>query len=199
MTGLEKIVDIIKTDGKQAADQISLEGQKIANEMLDQAKKEIELKRQSFEAETKKTVDLLKEKGISSAQSKKNTIILEEKQNLISKTIEMAKNKIRNLDDNSYFSKLEDIIVKFAHKEDGSISLSERDQNRLPSGFMENVNQKLKNNAKGTLTIETAKERPKDGVILFYADIQENCSLDSLFEQKKEELEDMINSSLFVS
>ncbi|EHL16168.1 hypothetical protein HMPREF9629_01424 [Peptoanaerobacter stomatis] len=137
------------------------------------------------------------EKGISSAISQKKKMILEEKQNIISDIIEKSKNYIKNLSKDEYITFLEKIALKYAHKEEGKIRLTASDKNSIGQELVSRLNSKLSENSKGTLVLDDQVSNEKSGFVIIYKDVEENCSLEAIFSEKRELLEDKINSFLF--
>lgn len=197
MTGLEKIVDIIKTDAEKASTDIQSKAKLKADALLEEAKQQIEKQRAVFDKETEKMYEIVKEKGISSAKADRNMRILEEKQKLIKQTIDLAKDKIKKMPDNKYFEKMADLACKYAHSDDGVIAFGKLDLDRLPADFMTNLSKKLAGSGKGGLELSREACDIDYGLMLIYDEIEENCAIDSLFSSQREQLEDMINSSLF--
>lgn len=197
MTGLEKILDEIKAQSRQAVEQIESEGRKIADDMIKEQEEKINSKKAVFEKELEQTSKLDLEKGISSAISQKKKMILEEKQNIISDIIEKSKNYIKNLSKDEYITFLEKIALKYAHKEEGKIRLTASDKNSIGQELVSRLNAKLSENSKGTLVLDDQVSNEKSGFVIIYKDVEENCSLEAIFSEKRELLEDKINSFLF--
>ncbi len=197
MTGLEKILDEIKAQSRQAVEQIESEGRKIADDMIKEQEEKINSKKAVFEKELEQTSKLDLEKGISSAISQKKKMILEEKQNIISDIIEKSKNYIKNLSKDEYMTFLEKIALKYAHKEEGKIRLTASDKDSIGQELVSRLNAKLSENSKGTLVLDDQVSNEKSGFVIIYKDVEENCSLEAIFSEKRELLEDKINSFLF--
>jgi len=197
MTGLEKILDEIKAQSRQTVEQIESEGRKIADDMIKEQEEKINSKKAVFEKELEQTSKLDLEKGISSAISQKKKMILEEKQNIISDIIEKSKNYIKNLSKDEYMTFLEKIALKYAHKEEGKIRLTASDKDSIGQELVSRLNTKLSENSKGTLVLDDQVSNEKSGFVIIYKDVEENCSLEAIFSEKRELLEDKINSFLF--
>jgi hypothetical protein len=197
MTGLEKILDEIKAQSRQTVEQIESEGRKIADDMIKEQEEKINSKKAVFEKELEQISKLDLEKGISSAISQKKKMILEEKQNIISNIIEKSKNYIKNLSKDEYITFLEKIALKYAHKEEGKIRLTASDKNSIGQELVSRLNSKLSENSKGTLVLDDQVSNEKSGFVIIYKDVEENCSLEAIFSEKRELLEDKINSFLF--
>ena len=84
--------------------------------------------------------------------------------------------------------------MKNAQKGEGVLRLSAADMKRLPSNFIDSVNNAFKRGYK----IKLGDEADIDsGFILVYGDIDVNCSFDAIAASKRDELQDALNSLLF--
>lgn len=197
MTGLEKILNEIKKECQENINQIENEGNKIADDMIALEQEKIEQKRKLFDIELEKIVKLDLEKGVSSALSQKKKMILEEKQKSISKIIENTKEYIKNLPNEEYIEFLQKIVVKYAHKQNGKIRLNQLDKEKFGQGLVDKLNEALSKNEKGLVELDDKVSNEKTGFVIIYNDVEENCSLDAIFSEKRELFEDKINSFLF--
>ena len=92
---------------------------------------------------------------------------------------------------------LEKIALKYAHKEEGKIRLTASDKDSIGQELVSRLNTKLSENSKGTLVLDDQVSNEKSGFVIIYKDVEENCSLEAIFSEKRELLEDKINSFLF--
>ena len=67
---------------------------------------------------------------------------------------------------------------------------------RLPEGFRDLV-KKLAAEKGGSLTIGEESADIENGFILRYGGVDENCSLSSLFAEKKDMLQDLVSRTLW--
>lgn len=197
MTGLEKILDEIKKESNKEIEKIESEAKKIAEDMIKVQENKIKVMKENLEQELEKNTKLDIEKGISSAISNKKKIILKQKQSIIADIIEKSKEYIKNLPKEEYISFLEKIALSYAHSEDGLIRLTKNDKESIADELLIKINSKLKENGKGTLSLDDKISNEKTGFIMVYNDVEENCSLEAIFSEKRELLEDKLNSFLF--
>lgn len=197
MTGLEKILNEIKKECQENIEKIENEGKQVAEEMIKLEQEKIDQKKKMFDTELEKIVKLDLEKGVSSALSQKKKMILEEKQKSISNIIEKTKEYIKNLPNEEYISFLQKIIVKYAHSEKGKIRLNKVDKERFGPELIERLNTALSQNGKGQVELDDKLSTEKTGFVIVYNDVEENCSLEAIFSEKRELFEDKINSFLF--
>ena len=76
------------------------------------------------------------------------------------------------------------------------MGLSAEDLERLPAGFEEALNEKLKA-AGASVTLNNTPAKISKGFILAYGDIEINCSFEALFEARREELKELVCGILF--
>jgi V/A-type H+-transporting ATPase subunit E len=65
----------------------------------------------------------------------------------------------------------------------------------VPDDFIERCNAGIKD---GSVKLEGETDRVKSGFIIVYGKIEQNCSVDSLFDTNKNRIWDSVNKSLGV-
>ena len=196
MSGLDKIKDQILEEANHSADgklaEANAKADKIIQDAMDAAAKEGE----SISAKAQTEVAKLNERAESSCDHQKKKALLQAKGEVISNVPEQAYEKLKNIDDASYFDMIRKMLEKYSLAEDGEIYFSESDLKRLPAGFEGEISRIAQ--AKGG-TLKLAKEG-KDmvgGFVLVYGGIEENCTLRAIFDAKKDELSDAVHKILF--
>ena len=196
MGGLEEIIRQIKIDAESEAKEILDK----ANNTCDSIKKEAIAEIEKIEKAGTKKADseakLALEKIISAAQMESKQEILKTKQAIISDIIDKAYDRISDLPDKEYFDVLLKIVEKYAQPSDGRILLNQKDLDRIPADFEEQAN-KIAIDKSGSLEICSNAVDIENGLILDYGDIEENCTMRALFNNKKDVLQDQINALLF--
>lgn len=192
MGGLEKIIQDISAQADTEIAAIESD----ANEKIAGIKNDGETKKSDIRAQmTKQTQDecmKLSEMIEASAESEARRIILEAKNNSIDKILEYIKASVKNADAAEYFANLLKLAAVNCEDGDGVMYLCKKDLARLPADFEEKVNM----SAKGRITISPDAADIDSGFIIKYGKVDINCSVDSLFEDKKNTLSDIINQSL---
>lgn len=190
MGGLEKILqDISAGADREASDILNEASQKVAEIKLQNDKDKAAL----TEKMTKETQEeCMKLSGMieASAAAEARQILLAAKIKAIEEIIEYIKSDIKSSDE--YFDLLLTLVKNNSEKGDGVMYLSKIDLERLPADFSERVNE----NAKGKITIADEPADLDAGFIIKYGKIDINCSIDSIFEDKKSILSDIINNCL---
>jgi ATP synthase, subunit E len=196
MAGLEKIIGEIhaESDGliREVLDRAQKEAAQIRSEAEKKAGDSVERIRRESDARLADS----KSRAQSAAALTKRQLLLQEKQNLIGEVLEKAKETFLALPEAEYFDTLLALLKKNALSEQGEILLNERDRKRLPADFEKKAEEAAK--AKGGSLRVSEKTREIDGgLILVYEGIEQNCSVDALFETNIEMLQDKIQNILF--
>lgn len=197
MTGLDKIIDQINKESDETAAAITAKADSQAEEIIAVARKEAEKECAGISASAQKKADAGIKRAHSAASLAVGKELLAEKNRLIAEVFQKAQDYIYGLPDNEYFSLLKDMIKKYAVSgKTGEIRFNQRDLNRLPAGFQDEINA-LTAPAGGRLTISKKTEKIRSGFILDYGGIEENCSVAALINESKESLQDQIQKILF--
>lgn len=195
MTGLEKIVEKIGEESlekcratiaaaEEESRKIILEakekGKKDASEILSDGKKE---------AERKTAVSK------SSAETITKTRYLEVKNAVINDIIAAAYEKIENMSDEEYFELLTSLCEKNFEKGECVMYLSRRDLERAPADFEEKLNSLVYE--KGAVRLSKTPKEIENGFVLVYGDMEVNCTLRAVFDERLDVLKDALCKSLF--
>lgn len=192
MGGLEQIVRDILSEAERECESI----EKDIETQIDAVKADCEAKKAALELEmTKKTQEecmKISDRFTSEAEAAARELILEAKQRTIQNVLSDIKQSIKEAPDSEYFDFLAELSRTHIGEGNGVLYLCERDLARVPFGFCEKIGQR------GEITLS---DKPGDldaGFILRRGKIDINCSLDSIFEEKKNELCDLVNKLFFV-
>lgn len=191
--GLEKILDSI---GLEAA-----ENEKIiisaANENAEKIIEKASLEAAENYEKIIKAAERECENNILSAEnmnvSLKNKAILEAKVEAVYEMLSELKNSILSMPKNDYFGFIKHLILKYAKDENGILIFGEEDKKKLSENFIDEVNSQL---AFPVILSEGIADF-KNGFILKYGDIEENCNIDALLLEKQDVLKDKIAKTLF--
>ena len=140
--------------------------------------------------------DIFFQRTASAADMKKRTAVLAAKQELIGKVIADACDRVKNLDEGKYFEILKSMAEKYLLPREGEICFSKKDLERMPANFREEI-KGLAQKKGGTLEISGEARNIDGGFILVYGGIEENCSIDAMFAEKRDELLDQVRKILF--
>lgn len=190
MTGLEKIVEQIEQEAKAASEEKLAKTRKEADQILADAK----VKRESsYEAAIKLADADAKQlllRGQSAASLQERKLLLEAKQQIIQQIFEESAKTMRSLNIEEYFALLLRMVDRYARGENGNMSLSRQDLDRMPASFVKELE-----NRKITISKEPA--RISGGFLLSYGETEENCSFEELLSANREKLQDQIVKFIF--
>lgn len=194
MTGLDKIISQIGADSADRCRNITEKAEKEAERILAEADGQIKnINDESAESLEKKIRDI-KLSAESSAQLKRNQIVLKGKLEAIDDILAKALEIIKALPKKEYFEILKELIIKNALNGNGVLMLNAEDSKRLPQNFIDSVNSALK--GKSVITPGGIVEIDS-GFILVYGDIDINCTFPAIAAEKHDELRDALNNLLF--
>lgn len=195
-TGLEKIIKSIEEDSQKSAEERIQYAKNMANSILDETRKEITRESLRISDKAEKDADNIISRAKSLSENEMKKMILNAKSQIISEIINQAKEKILSLKDEDYFDFILKIIESHLENQDGEFIFSEKDLNRLSENFKDKI-KSLEKNYSIKLTISNKTRNITGGVIISYGDIEENCSIENLFENNKDEIFDSLSSFLF--
>ncbi len=193
MGGIEEIIRQIEEDSNTESDRIIKAAKSDCDRLKNDCDSEIAkyVEKDNSDIENFAKIELSKLK--SSADSFEKQEILKVKQEIIADMIENAYEKITELPVEEYFELLLKIAKNNAHKdEEGIVFLCKKDLDRMPDDF----GRKLSENGL-LLKVSESPSGIKDGLVLSYGDIEENCTFSALIDAKREKLFDLVNEKIF--
>lgn len=196
MSGLDNIVEEIRNQSKQEADEILKEADVFCKDYMNKIKKDVEVEVVSIEKKALADRKLYEEKTVSGMEFLERNSILRAKQQVIEQAIDKARESIAGLNDEEYFNVLEKLLMKNVQQGKGKICFSKKDLDRIPNGFEDRVKEIVAEN-QGELVIDKEPANIKDGFVLVYGEIEENCTLKALFDSNIDRIKDIANKQLF--
>lgn len=190
MSGLEKILEHIKSEATSTADEMLRVAKAEAEKIVDTEKKEAAFRADQIKRQSELDVTATRNRIQSAGDLKEKRMILEAKQKEIDDVFTATMDYLSNLDDAGYFAIIDKMIPRYADGIEGTIRFNARDLARVP----ESTKKVIKDNL---LTISDQPAQIDGGFILVYKDIEENCSFDSLISASREDLQDKIGQILF--
>ena len=194
MNGLDSIVALILEEAKGEAEGILADAQKQAGELLAEADREAQNQVEEKRELAKKQADSIRAAKVSAAHLNGRERILAAKGKAIDQILNEARHSLLSLPEGQYFAMLKKLILSHARSGEGEMLLSQEDRERLPKRFLKELNGEIKG---GSLTLSEEAAPIGGGVILRYGGVEENCSLDALFRDRQEELQDRVAQVLF--
>lgn len=204
MTGLEKIIGQIESEGSAAAEEKIECAKKQADEILNAARVECEQIKKQEQTKREIMKNTLLGRIDSAVDMDRRTALLRAKQQLIADVIDKAYEQIANADVDVYFALMEKMLRSYAEPQSGKIYFSKADIERMPADFKAKIDLIAKEKG-GSLELVDACREIDNGFVLVYegtggdTSIEENCTLKAMFEVQKEELQDIVHKKLFTS
>ena len=192
MSNDEKILSVIKKESEEKIKALNDDAEKVYLEITGEAVKKAEEIRRSGEHKVQLQAENLLKAFRSRAELERRNALLRTKRKEIEKTIRMIQKHIISMNEKDYFR----FILRLAknlENTDGVMYFNSSDLKRMPKNFQmiledHSINSKLS---------DTPDDSIDGGFILKNGDIEENMSISSLIEEKREKLEDLISSELF--
>lgn len=192
MSAEEKILAGITAEAKAAAEQILGEADNKIAEMNEQAKAEAKAYSGEVVSGALRRAKTIRENAESAANLVIRDAKLAKKLDEIYKTVDAAKRYIVALPDAAYFEKMVALAARSAKGEKAMLYLGTADIKR-DTACVKGLLEKAGVNAE----VQTSPAPFDYGILLKYGDIEYNLSLESVISEKRELLEDKINTLLF--
>lgn len=196
MNSLEQILQKIEAEGNKKAESILSNAQKEREEIISSKEKETKLKTEEILKNAKTKADIILKNAYDFEITEEKNGILKAKAKIFEDWISKAASTLDTQESEEYFKILEKLILKYCDKEkNGEIVFSKKDKENLPKDFLEKINNNL---SLKSISLSFSKDcaKIKNGFILRYGPIEENCSFKALFEDKKEEIRDTLTALL---
>lgn len=196
MGGLDKIIEEIKDQANAEAGQILKEADEYCDEYMKEITDKVADEVEAFEKKEKSKRDLYDEKVKSGARFRERNEILKTKQQCINEVIKEAEYTICNLETKQYFDFLSKLFEANFDGTEGEMFFGKEDLERMPEEFKEKI-KAIADNKGAKVNISDKTKNIKNGFILVYGEIEENCTIQSLFDEKSDALRDIVNKELF--
>ncbi|MDY5577856.1 MAG: V-type ATP synthase subunit E [Lachnospiraceae bacterium] len=196
MANIDKITEQILEEAKVAANRNIEAAKAEASDIIKKAEEECKKMQDELAVKEENARKSASDRAKSAAQLKKRQAVLNAKQEIIADIIKAAYEKMLSLDDKTYFEVIEKMLKKFSLAKTGEIHFSEKDLKRMPAGYESVIEKAAKENG-GTLTLSTETKNIDGGFILVYGGIEENCSIQAMFHDRREFLADKVHELIF--
>ncbi|MDO5590887.1 MAG: V-type ATP synthase subunit E family protein [Lachnospiraceae bacterium] len=196
MTGLEKIKSQILDEAKAAADSKVAEAKEQAGEIVAQAEAEAKKISETIAKKSELEAANYRERITSSIDLQRRTHLLEAKQEMIKEVLDKAYQSLESMNEEEYFGVLLKLLAKYTLPQDGEIFFSAEDLQRMSDDFKNAVDKTAREKG-GSLIISKEERKIENGFVLAYGGIEENCTLQAIFDAKKDELSDKVSHILF--
>ena len=196
MAGVENITAAILKEARDTAAAIINDAEKKAEEAENTARGSAGKLLAEAEQAAARNTEAYRERTKSRKDLMARQEILKTKQELIEGIIDKAYEKLKGLDRDEYFGMIETLLKKSVQEGRGFVMFSEDDLKRLPAGFEDRIDE-IARAAGGDLELSDTPADIESGFILRYGGIDYNCSLSSVFHEKRSEMQDAARDALF--
>ncbi len=193
MGGGDKILNHINADCDKRISEINAEADIKCSSIIADGQKQAQQLAAEIAKKTESKLQQIKAASKSRAELEVRNALLKKRREEIDITYNSVVNYMINLSDKEYFDIIYLLAKKVSSKE-GTIALNEKDLQRLPSDFISNLK---KIGIEAQLCSMPAKI--SGGFILKCGDIEENMDFAAILADKRDLIEDLINSQLFTA
>ena len=196
MTGTEKILRHIEDRAGSEAAGILEKAREEAAKLEAEAKVKREDILREADGQAERLVTEARERAEVTAAAYKRRTLLAARGALVQEALDKAWEQILNLPDRDYFAFLYAQLDKQDLSRDGQLCLNEKDLERRPADFEAKIAAAAAAQ-KGKLVLGGFPAAIRGGFILQYGGVEENCSLEALFESEADVLKDAVRAVLF--
>ena len=195
MAGLDKILEDIRAEGARAVESVMNEAKARYDAEMEKAGKDADEQAKKILSKAQLQADDLVARADSAAALEERRMMLEAKQGLIADVIDQAKKAFVSLPAEQYFDLLLKMVASHALRKQGEICFNRKDFARLPKDFAAKLVAALPEGASLNVSKEDAKI--EGGFILKYDGLEQNLSVEEIFEEKRDQMTDAAGKVLF--
>ncbi|MBP3729390.1 MAG: V-type ATP synthase subunit E [Lachnospiraceae bacterium] len=196
MTGTEKILQHIADQAREEAGAILQKAREEAQALEKAAAEKRDQMMEETERQGKVLLEETRERSQVAAETYKRRTLLAARGTLVKEALDKAYQQILEMPPEEYFRFLYTQLAKQDLGRSGLLCLNEKDLARLPEDFEEIIGEAAKKQG-GTLRLSREAVPIDAGFLLDYGGIQENCSLEAIFESEADILKDAVRAVLF--
>ncbi len=193
MSGMDRIVETISREAGEKAEEIlsQAKAQAAAIEQNAAAKRE-EHSRKAEELAQKEAENVLARYASENRRQRKEAL-LKAKSALVEDVIREAKDKILSLPESDYFDLMQRLFERNVQPGNGKLYFAKKDYDRLPDGWMQRIAAAVQG---GGVELAGSTDKIAHGFVIVYGKIEQNCSLESIFESERSRMVDAVNACL---
>lgn len=196
MSGLDKITARILEESAAKAKEITDEARQKAEAITADGQRRTAEECERINKKAEAGVVNTQDKGKTSAQLRHKQILLAGRQELIHEVIDTARQELSSLNDAEYKEFIIGLFKRHLPGQAAELKLNAKDKIRLGADTLEALKAAAgANGAKLTISDESADI--KNGFILSYGGVEENCTIDALFDQSMDDMQDKVKDILF--
>lgn len=187
---VEKIVEKILEDARAEAQKILEEAEREASRIAADSEVEADRVRRSVLKEAQAEAERRRQQVLAEARLKARQCVLAARRRAVDRVFEEALQRLQGLPPERYFEVLTLLILEAAETGREEIILSQEDRARLPTSFLNEINEELRKIGKpGELNLSPEARALGGGVVLCGSRVEINASFPALVEQARRQLE----------
>ena len=195
----EDILKRIRGDARKEAERIRKEAEGEAERILEKAGKEVGSAKKKMLHDAQISLQDEKRRILTMANLEARKKVLEKKQDLIEEAFRKALNYLRHLSDEEYQVAIKQLLLRAIESGEEEVIISPREK-RLTLAFLKEVNEELSSKERpGKLKLSSERREFQGGFILKAGRTEINNTFNSLFRERREELEAEVAGILFGS
>lgn len=196
MSGLDKITARILEESAAKAKEITDEARQKAEAITADGQRRTAEECERINKKAEAAVLNTQDKGKTSAQLRHKQILLAGRQELIHEAIDTARKELSSLNDAEYKEFIVGLFNRHLPGQAAELKLNVLDKTRLGSDTLEALKAAAQANG-AKLTISDEPADIKNGFVLSYGGVEENCTIDALFDQSMDDMQDKVKDILF--
>lgn len=196
MTGLEKIISKINSDGKERCDSAEAAAAAECDKIIAAAQESGKASAAAIIAAAEKESEQIIAVAKSGIAQQERRTLLTAKVEAVNETLAKLLSAMKNLPEKEYFAAIIKLAAGSAMKGECTALLGSADLARLPADFEARLCSAL--SEKGS-ACSLSKEATaiESGIVLVYGDIEVNCTFEAVIEANAEELKAQIGKMIF--
>ncbi len=195
----EDILKRIREDGHKEAERIRKEAEGEAEKILEEVRREVGSVKEKTLHDAQVSLQDEKRRILTMASLEARKKVLEKKQDLIEESFQKALNHLGHLSDEEYQEAVKKLLLRTVESGEEEVIISPGEK-RLTSALLDEVNEELHSKGRpGKLKLSSERRGFQGGFILKAGRKEINNTFDSLFKEKREELEAEVAGILFGS
>lgn len=196
MSGLDKITARILEESAAKAKEITDEARQKAEAITADGQRRTAEECERINKKAEAVVLNTQDKGKTSAQLRHKQVLLAGRQELIHEVIDTARQELSSLNDAEYKEFIIGLFNRHLPGQAAELKLNAIDKARLGTDTLEAL--KAAASANGAkLTVSDEPADIKNGFVLSYGGVEENCTIDALFDQSMDDMQDKVKDILF--
>ncbi len=193
----EDILKRIREDAHKESGQVRKEAEEEAGRILEEAQKEAVSVKEKILRDAQVSLRDEKRRILVIAGLEARKKVLEKKQDLIEETFLKALNHLRHLSDEEYLQAVKKMLLETVESGEEEVIVSPGEK-RITSAFLNEVNEELDAKGRqGKLKLSPERREFKGGFVLREGRKEVNNTFDSLFKERREDLETEVAGILF--